>query len=143
MNNKTYFGIAAALALTLMLGITLAAAPVEAKGKGKATKILWSQPRIQTTFQKGAVIQTTLTFTPTGNIANASFRTSGSMTDTITIDPPVFATLTAGTPYTVSVTFTAPTEGKRKRYNGVTALVDDTKLYAKPLKLRFSLDKVK
>jgi hypothetical protein len=49
--------------------------------------------------------------------------------------------LTAGTPYQVTVTFTAPADHARKKYHGVAALIDDTKLYAKPLKLRFGVNK--
>jgi hypothetical protein len=143
MNKKIYVGIVAAFALILVLGGILATASVEAKGKAKAAKIFWSQPKVEAQFNKADVIQTTLSFTPTGDITNASFRVSDSLSETVMIDPPTFAALTAGTPYQVTVTFTAPNEGNRKKYHGVAAVVDETKLYAKPLKLRFGAVKTK
>ncbi|MBI4670377.1 MAG: hypothetical protein HY741_01740 [Chloroflexi bacterium] len=144
MNRKIWIGIVAVLAVIFTVAAVLAAAPVDAKGKHMGPKkIQWSQPRVEAQVKKGEVVQTTVTFTPTVDITNASFRFSASMSNTIAIDPPTFALLTAGTPYQVTVTFTAPTDGNRKRYHGVAAVVDDTKLYAKPLKLRFRVEKNK
>ncbi len=146
MNKKALIGILAVLAVIIAAASILAVMPVAAKdktkGKGKV-KIEWSQPRVQARANKGEVVQTTVTLTPTADITNASFRLSASLRDTVTIDPPTFALLTAGTPYQIKVTFTAPTEGKRRKYHGVAALVDDAKLYAKPLKLRFGVEKAK
>lgn len=145
MNKKALVGIVAVLAIILTAASIFAVMPVDAKDKGKGegkAKIEWSQPRVEAQVKKGEVVQTIVTFTPSADITNASFRLSASLKDTVTIEPPTFALLTAGTPYQVTVTFTAPTDANRKKYHGVAALVDDTKLYAKPLKLRFGVEKV-
>jgi hypothetical protein len=141
MNKKILIGIAAFAVLMLTLAGVLVAVPVQAQNKGKGLKIEWSQPRIEAQVNKGEVVQYTVTFTPTVDITNAQFRLSASLRNTVTIDPPTFASLTTGTPYQVTLTFTAPADHARKKYHGVAALVDDTRLYAKPLKLRFGVNK--
>ena len=144
MNKKILFAVAALALVIVTAASVLATVPVQAKEKNKhkgRAKIEWSQSSIQATVNKGETIQNTVTFTPTTDIANAEFRITASLSDTVTVEPSSFAALTAGTPYQVTVTFTAPADGNRKRYHGMMALIDESKLYAKPLKLRFSVNK--
>lgn len=143
MSKKILLVIAALALVSAAAFAILATTPAQAKkgGGNKKAKIEWSQPRVQATVNKGETVQVTLTFTPTTNITNAEFRITASLSDTVTVEPASFPGLTAGTPQQVTVTFTAPVEGNRKRYNGVMALIDENHLYAKPLKLRFGVHK--
>lgn len=143
MSKKILLLIAALALLSAAAFAILATTPAQAKKSGgnKKAKIEWSQPRVQATLHKGEIVQATLTFTPTTDLTNAEFRITASLSDTVTVDPSRFASLTAGTPQQVTVTFTAPAEGNRKRYNGVAVLIDENHLYGKPLKLRFGVNK--
>ncbi len=141
MNKKILLGIVV-IALSVTAFVILATTSAQAKKVNQAkAKIEWSQPRLRARVKKGDVIQTTLVFTPTSALANAEFRATAGLNDTVTFTPSNFANLSAGAPQQVTVTFTAPTEGKRKRFNGILALIDDNYLYAKPLKLHFSIGK--
>jgi len=143
MNRKILFLLAVMALLGASALAVLATTSVQAKKDTKPVraKIEWSQPRIQAQVKKGATIQTTLTFTPTVNLTNASFRVAAAMQDTVAIEPSSFATLTAGTPTQVQVTFTAPTEGKHKKFRGIATLIDENYLFGRALKLRFNIVK--
>lgn len=143
MSKKILLSIAVLALVSATAFAILATTPAQAKkgGGNKKAKIEWSQPRVQATVNRGETVQATLTFTPTTDITNAEFRITASLGDTVAMDPSSFASLTAGTPQQVTVTFTAPAEGNRKRYHGVAALIDENHLYAKPLKLRFGVSK--
>ena len=144
MNRKIGFAILALAILIAGATAVLAAVPAQAKNPDKSkkqAKIEWSQKDVQAQVNRGETVQTIVTFTPTADIANAEFRITASLSDTVTVEPSTFETLTAGTPYQVTLTFTAPAEGNRKKYQGVMALVDEAKLYAKPLTLRFGVNK--
>lgn len=143
MNKKILLALAALALIAATAVAVLATTAVEAKKRDKQVKakIEWSQQRVNAKADKSETIQTTLTFTPTTNLTNAEFRITASLNDTVTVEPSSFASLTAGTPQEVTVTFTAPAEGNRKKYHGVMALIDENYLYAKPLKLRFGVNK--
>lgn len=143
MNKKIGFAILALAVLIAGAAAFLATVPAQAKNSKnkKQAKIEWSQKSVQAQVNPGETIQTTVTFTPTAEIANAEFRITASLSDTVQVEPAAFESLTAGTPYQVTVTFTAPTENNRKKYHGVMALIDQHKLYAKPLKLRLGINK--
>lgn len=139
MSNKRR--LAAAIAGLILIGLALAiliATPV-ASAKGKSSrrfKVHWNPPRVVATVAPGEVLTATATFSTTTTITNASFRFSDSLSDTVTVEPSAFALLEPGTDYQVTLQFTAPTEGKRRRYHGVMMVVDEVRAYAKPLKLR-------
>jgi hypothetical protein len=143
MNKKILLALAALALLTATAAAVLATTSVEAKKRDKPVKakIEWSQQRVNANIDEGETFQTTLTFTPTTNVTNAEFRITASLNDTVTVEPSSFASLTAGAPQQVTVTFTAPTESKRQKYHGIMALIDEKYLYAKPLKLRFDVNK--
>jgi hypothetical protein len=136
------FAIGAAV-LTLSMLTVLAVTPVAlakkgGNGKGKA-RIEWSQNPVTATVAPGDVFSATLVFTSTGDLTNATLDATPSLRGTTTLSPTTFATITAGVPYAVEVTFTAPISGTRAQYNGVVHLRTGHKNHPSNLKLRFSV----
>ncbi len=124
------------LAVLILSQVTLSPTAL-AKGKPKA-KITWSQNPITSTVAPGASYSTTVTFTSNVDLTNVKLRLTPSLAGTTTISPTTFASITAGTPYSVEIDVTVPMSTTRGAYNGTLTVRSGNRAFASPLKLRFS-----
>ncbi len=140
MRDRRLFLIAIGITLlaTLILSQVAVAPSVLAKG-GPPAKVTWSQRSVTATVAPGGSFSTTVTFTSTKDLSNVTLRLTPSVKKTIVISPTTFATITAGVPYTVEISFTAPPKVKRGAYNAVLTVREGNRALALPLQLRFKV----
>ncbi len=100
-------------------------------------KVSWSQNPVTATVAPGTSYSTTVVFTSTVNLTNATLRLTPSFKGTTTVTPTTFATITAGVPYTVEIDVTMPVSTTQGAYNGTMTLRVGHRAYANPLRLRF------
>ena len=125
--------------LSFAMLTALAVTPVvSAKKVGKA-KIVWSQNPVRAQVAPGDTYSATVSFTSNVDLANAQLDWTSSLSGTTTLNPTTFPTIMVGVPYSVQVTFTAPTDGTRAQYNGVVHLRTGQRNYPSNLKLRFAV----
>lgn len=140
MKDKRLLLLAFGAAVLVFSMVTvLALTPVASAKKGGKGKITWSSSPLKATVLPGATFSATVVFTSGKNLTDATLDFTPSLSGTTTISPTAFASITAGVPYSVEVTFTAPTDSSRARYNGVVHLRTGHKNNPSNLKLRFSV----
>ncbi len=134
----------AAFGVTLLVMLVLSQVAISptawAKGAPKP-KLSWSTNPVSATVQPGVTVSSTVTFSSTVDLKNVTLRLTPSLKGTTTISPTTFAAITAGTPYTIEVGFTAPAKKYRPVYNGVLTVRGGHSTLPQTLKLRFKVKK--
>lgn len=141
MRQFRWIGLSAAVALVALTLLILAVTPTASAKGGPKHKIKWSSDRVGAEVQPGEVVHATVSFTSPVPLANVSFRLSDSVAEMVTVLPASIPAVVADTENQIEITFTAPAEGDRRKFNGTLKVVDESKSYAKPLKLRFGIAK--
>ncbi len=139
--KRLLIGAVAFTALVLLMLSQLTVAPAAlATGKVPA-KVSWSQSPVTATLAAGSTYSTTVVFTSTVDLSNVTLRLTPSLKSVVTISPTTFVSITAGTPYTVSISVTLPAHGKRASYGGTLTVRAGNRAIAKPLPLHFWLQR--
>ena len=132
-----------ALTVMALVAAVATAAPTEAKplpksGTGKPAQIAWTPGTITSTQQlaAGASFTTTVTFTATQTITNASVVVHGGR-GLVTVTPKTFSSITAGQAYTATVNVKAPAKGHKGGLSAVVQLREGHRTLAKPLHVRW------
>jgi uncharacterized membrane protein len=129
------------LVLTVLFLSQVSVAPtVFAKG-GMAPKISWAPSLVTATLAAGSTYSTTVVFSSTVDLNNVTLRLTRSFKGAASVTPSAFASITAGTPYTVEIDFTAPTNARRTSYGGVLTVRNNKRAYASPLPLLFQVQR--
>ncbi|MBI4670064.1 MAG: hypothetical protein HY741_00120 [Chloroflexi bacterium] len=140
MKNRRLLLLAVGAAvLALSMFVVLAMTPAASAKKGGKGKISWSQNPVRATVAPGGAFSATVVFSSTTDLKNVTLDATPSLSGTTTISPTAFASITAGLPYSVEVSFAAPSTGERARYNGVLHLRTGRKNHPSNLKLRFAV----
>jgi hypothetical protein len=108
-----------------------------ALAQGKGTKIHWSQRPVTATVTPGVPYSTTVVFTSTVDLTNATIRLTPSLKGSTVVSPTSFASILAGQPYTLEISVTVPLSTSRMSYNGTLTVRTGHRAYALPLGLRF------
>jgi hypothetical protein len=142
MKDKRLVLALGAAALVFAMVLVLAATPValaKKGGHGGKGKITWSQNPVSATVQAGESFSTTVAFTSSGDLVNVTLDPTPSLQGTVVLSPTNFVSITAGIPYSVEISFTAPMSTTRAHFNGVVHLRTGHKNHPANLKLRFSV----
>ncbi len=138
MRDKKLLLAAIAVTLLAMLVLSQMAVTPSAFAKGKPPpKVKWSHTPITATVARGISTTTTVSFTTNADLSNAKLRLTPSLKGAVTISPTTFASITAGTSYSVDITIDVPANSRRMQYNGVLTLRIGNRTIAVPLPLRF------
>jgi len=140
MRDKRLLLAAIGITVLVMLTLSLVAVTPTAFAKGgHGNKISWFQNPVTATLAPGGTFSTTVTFTSTLNLTNATLRLTPSLKGTTTVSPTTFATITAGTPYTFEIGVAIPLDTHRGHFNGVLTVRTGHRAYSPPLLLRFAV----
>ncbi|MGE5138808.1 MAG: hypothetical protein ACM3JD_05040 [Rudaea sp.] len=138
MRDKKLVLAAIAVTLLAMLVLSQMAVTPSALAKGKVPpKVKWDHHPITGTVTRGVSTTTTVSFTTNVDLTNVTLRLTPSLKGAVTISPTTFASITAGTSYSVDITVDVPANSKRMQYNGVLTLRIGHRALAMPLPLRF------
>ncbi len=138
MRDKRILFVAVGVTLLVMLVLSQVLVTPTAFAKGpKNPKISWSMNPVTATVAPGGSYSATVTFTSTVDLSNVTFRLTPSLKGTTTVSPTTFATITAGVPYTIEITFTAPLSKTHPVYNGILTVRTGHRALPQTLKLRF------
>lgn len=128
-------GTLIALAIVTSLVVSVAtAAPNKGKHLGPPAKITWSQKVVTETMAPGETMTVSVTFTSTKDIAAPVLTIRPKRATFIQVsDFP--SSITANTPYTISLQLTVPADTTRAAFNA-NILLRDGRTLAWPLKVR-------
>lgn len=133
----------ALLALALGTIDTAAAAPGgpnRPDQKPQKARITWSTPRVEQTLGPGQTATVEVTLTSSADLTGVTLSAPGGLTNgkILAIEPASFASLQAGVPATVRLTFTVPAEGARCQ-GGVVKVSAGKRTLPASLKVRLTV----
>lgn len=142
MRKSLWFNLVVLAVALVGAALLVSAIPVSSALAKGGPKVSWTENKVGgTTTLGGAPVVVPVSFTASVDLsADATFRVSDSVDEYVTVTPDPVGSVVAGTPVNIIVTFTPPTEGDRHKFHGTLKVIDGNKSYAKPLKLRFSVD---
>lgn len=130
-------GTLATLVVIAALGVSVAGATgLSSTGKhlGPPAKIKWSQKVVTETLAAGSTVTVSVTFTSTKDIAKPVLAIRPKRSTFLNVEG-FPTTITANTPYTISLGMTVPTGTARKAFNA-QVFVKNGRTLAWPLKVR-------
>jgi hypothetical protein len=110
------------------------------KFKVNKPKILWTPSSVMATIAAGGTYSATVNFTSNMDLTNVTFWASPSISSVLTISPINFATITANTLYSITLSVTIPANTRHRHYDGDLRVQVGGKWLNEPLHLHFKVD---
>jgi uncharacterized membrane protein len=138
--------ILSTLALLVLILATAGVAAAKPGGPGNGNggarppkaRITWSVARVEQSVAPGATAQMQVTLTSSADLSNVTLTMPGGIGKVLKVEPSSFASLKAGAPAAVTLTFTTPAEGAQCR-GGVVQVRADGKSVPASLKVKLKV----